>query len=108
MLPAAAQNVNAKPEERRSSDLRAPLPDSWAGPPQRHAAAAGPPLEFLDEETGFYTGAALAEFIRYEIDGAAQPDRNELYVTPLCLAAVAVDVPGDPLGDTHRRARDAA
>ncbi len=65
------------------------------------------PFEFLDAGTGFYTSAALAEFIQYEIDGAAQTDRNELYITPLCLAAVAVDVPGAD-ADVKSHARDAA
>lgn len=77
--------------ERRSSDLREPLPETYRGPGHRRSQAAIGPIRLFDAETGFYTLPALAEFIQYEIDGSAQTMRNELYVTPLCLAAVAFE-----------------
>jgi hypothetical protein len=80
-----------KSVERRSADLRAPLPKTYKGPGESGGQAAKGPVRLLDPDTGFYTRAALAAFIQYEIDGSAQTMRNELYVTPLCLAAVAFE-----------------
>jgi len=77
--------------ERRSADLREPLPETYRGPGDRRSQPDKGPIRLFDADTGFYTWPALAEFIQYEIDGSAQTMRNELYVTPLCLAAVAFD-----------------
>jgi hypothetical protein len=84
--------------ERRTSELREPLPETYRGPGDRRSQAAAGPIRLFDAETGFYTRPALAEFIQYEIDGSAQTMRNELYVTPLCLVAVALEgTPGAQL-----------
>jgi hypothetical protein len=84
--------------DRRSTKLKAPLPKSYQGPGDQPIAKGmgaarprGSTFRLRDPDTGFYTRPALAEFIQYEIDGSAQTMRNELYVTPLCLAAVAFE-----------------
>ncbi len=51
----------------------------------------GNPNVLRDPRTGFYTMAALHEFIRYEIDGGAQTERNERFVSPLCAVAISID-----------------
>ena len=80
--------------ERRSTELRAPLPAGFRRPAQdERTQRAAPQIRLFDAETGFYTMPALAEFIQYEIDGSAQTLRNELYITPLCVAAIAVGLP---------------
>jgi hypothetical protein len=83
-------------ERRRSGEHTRPLPREF----ERIDRTKRPPDEpepLLDPETGFFTMSTLAEFIQYEIDGSAQTLRNELHITPLCLAAVEVvggpDVP---------------
>jgi GGDEF domain-containing protein len=48
-------------------------------------------LQLRDPKTGLYTVAALAEFIRYEIDGGAQTAVNESFVTPVCAVAISLD-----------------
>jgi GGDEF domain-containing protein len=47
-----------------------------------------------DPRSGLYTLAAIREFIRYEIDGGAQTEVNERFVTPVCAVAMAVDALG--------------
>jgi GGDEF domain-containing protein len=56
-----------------------------------------------DPATGFFTMAALHEFIRYEIDGGAQTERHEQFVTPVCVVAIAVDGVGSV---PHRAAQE--
>ena len=82
----------SRKSDRRSTELRAPLPKSYKGPGE--ASASRGAVQLRDPETGFYTRPALAEFIQYEIDGSAQTMLNDLYVTPLCLAAVAFEGAG--------------
>lgn len=82
----------SKSGDRRSTELRAPLPRSYKGPGEPRSTRGA--VQLRDPETGFYTRPALAEFIQYEIDGSAQTMLNELYVTPLCLAAVAFEGAG--------------
>lgn len=77
-----------KSTDRRAAELK-PLPKSYKGPGESKGT-----VRLRDPETGFYTRPALAEFIQYEIDGSAQTMMNELYVTPLCLAAVAFEGTG--------------
>lgn len=77
--------------EHRSSELRLPLPETYRGIGDRRSLAEVGQVRLYDAATGFYTMPALAEFIQYEIDGSAQTLHNELYVTPLCLAAIEVD-----------------
>jgi hypothetical protein len=80
----------SKSSERRSTELK-PLPKTYRAGERRSTRGA---VQLRDPETGFYTRPALAEFIQYEIDGSAQTMLNELYVTPLCLAAVHVEGSG--------------
>lgn len=77
--------------ERRSSELRMPLPAGYGGMADRRSLPAVGHARLFDAATGFYTMPALLEFIQYEIDGSAQTLRNELYVTPLCAVAIEVD-----------------
>jgi len=65
-------------------------------PPQRVAAPLSGPAAtgsnlLKDPRTGVYNMLALHELLQYEIDGGAQTEANELFVTPLCLAAIAID-----------------
>jgi GGDEF domain-containing protein len=80
-----------KSTERRAAELK-PLPKSYKGTGEQKIVKGT--VRLRDPETGFYTRPALAEFIQYEIDGSAQTMMNELYVTPLCLAAVAFEGTG--------------
>src|SRR5437899_11028803 len=93
-----------KQVERRAAELREPLPESYVGTGDRKSQGKGAPIRLFDAETGFYTRPALAEFIQYEIDGSAQTMLNELYVTPLCLAAVSFDIDGAPGKDERAAA----
>jgi len=81
-------------ERRRSGEHGVPLPKVYTGldKPRKSTTMNG---MLLDPETGFFTMPTLTEFIQYEIDGSAQTLRNELHVTPLCLAAVDVGQPPD-------------
>ena len=79
-------------ERRRSGEHSRPLPKDFERL-DRTRRGADEPEPLLDPETGFFTMSTLAEFIQYEIDGSAQTLRNELHVTPLCLAAVDVALP---------------
>jgi len=78
-------------KDRRAAELK-PLPRTYKGTGER-ASGLGT-VRLRDPETGLYTPTALAEFIQYEIDGSAQTMLNDLYVTPLCLAAVAFEGTG--------------
>lgn len=89
--------------ERRSSELRLPLPETYRGIGDRRSLAEVGQVRLYDAATGFYTMPALAEFIQYEIDGSAQTLRNELYVTPLCLVAIEVDGASKRLEEEERR-----
>jgi GGDEF domain-containing protein len=80
-------------ERRRSGEHTRPLPKDFERLDRRRRAPGEEPEPLLDAETGFFTMTTLAEFIQYEIDGSAQTLRNELHVTPLCLAAVDVAPP---------------
>ncbi len=91
-----------KSAERRSADLRAVLPKTYQGPGERGSQDIEDPVRLLDPDTGFYTRPALAAFIQYEIDGSAQTMMNELYVTPLCLAAVAFEEAPGKKGEDER------
>lgn len=77
-------------ERRRSGEHSRPLPKDFQRLDKKARVAAPGGEALLDPGTGFFTMSTLAEFIQYEIDGSAQTLRNELHVTPLCLAAVEV------------------
>src|SRR5437899_10214551 len=81
----------ARKSDGRSADVRALLPKSYKGQGTRGEAGIGP-VPLRDPHTGFYSRAALTEFIQYDIDGAAQMMLNESWVTPLCLAAVSFEL----------------
>ncbi|MBI4421292.1 MAG: GGDEF domain-containing protein [Gemmatimonadetes bacterium] len=74
-------------KERRSQPKAERLPKDYKGA----AEPAAPPALVLDPKTGLYTMLALQEFILYEIDGGAQTEQHERFVTPLCVAAIAID-----------------
>jgi len=90
-------------ERRRTGAQGMPVPEGYQVPArdQRTAPAAGQ-IRLFDADTGFYTMPALHEFIQYEIDGSAQTLRNELYITPLCVAAVEVAPPHGVKDDLQR------
>lgn len=73
----------AKFKERRASPKTGKASD--APPPKRTA-----PLVLMDA-AGFHTMDAIREFIQYDLDGGAQTEWNERFVTPLCIAAISVD-----------------
>ena len=89
--------------ERRRTGAGIPAPEGYQLPDRdgRPAPVAGH-LRLFDADTGFYTMPALHEFIQYEIDGSAQTMRNELYVTPLCVAAIHVATPHGVKDDLQR------
>jgi GGDEF domain-containing protein len=73
-------------KERRKT----PPPGAISAPPKAAAGAAGA-LLMRDTRTGLYSLEAIQEFIRYEIDGGAQTEVNERFVTPVCAVAIALD-----------------
>lgn len=91
-------------ERRRSGEHSRPLPKEFERL-DRTKRTADEPEPLLDPETGFFTMSTLAEFIQYEIDGSAQTLRNELHVTPLCLAAVDVALANGADEATRERLR---
>ena len=81
-------------DRRRSGEQPQPLARDYEGKARGRVSVRSGTERLLDPETGFFTMPTLYEFIQYEIDGSAQTLRNELHVTPLCLAAL--DVGGAP------------
>ena len=76
-------------KERRRSPPPEPLSTEFG---QGTDAETSPSHDLIrDPRTGLYTMRALYEFIRYEIDGGAQTERNERFVTPVCVVAIGVD-----------------
>lgn len=76
----------AKFKERRAS----PKGGRVSGPVG--APARGKPLAGgMRDAAGFHTMEAVREFIQYDLDGGAQTEWNERFVTPLCMAVVGVD-----------------
>lgn len=59
--------------------------------PPRGGAGPADAIVMRDPRTGLYTLSALREFIQYEIDGGAQTEVNERFVTPVCAVAIALD-----------------
>jgi diguanylate cyclase (GGDEF)-like protein len=86
-------------KERRSTPPPEPL-----APEFRQAAGGREANQLKDPWTGLYTMATLLEFIRYEIDGGAQTERNERFVTPVCAVAIGVDALSS-IKDESARAR---
>ena len=73
-------------KERRNTPPPEPL-----APEFKQAGGGREANQLKDPWTGLYTMATLLEFIRYEIDGGAQTERNERFVTPVCAVAIGVD-----------------
>lgn len=96
--------MEPKPAERRSSDLRMPLPAAYERLGDRRSRAESSRAKLFEAGGGFYSVEAIAEFIQYEIDGSAQTTRNELFVTPLCLVAIEVDALPGCRDEAQRRA----
>lgn len=88
-------------ERRRTGEHPRPLGKDYEAMVRGRVSTRDGTDKLLDPETGFFTMPTLYEFIQYEIDGSAQTLRNELHVTPLCLAAI--DVSGAPDVDEVRR-----
>jgi GGDEF domain-containing protein len=90
-------------DRRRTGAQGMPVPEGYQLPERngRPAADAGQ-IRLFDADTGFYTMPALYEFIQYEIDGSAQTLRNELYITPLCIAAIDITPPHGVKDDLQR------
>ena len=73
--------------KRRSHLKPEPLGKEFKAPEQ----LSPPPALLRDPKTGFYTMLTIGEFILYEIDGGAQTEQHERFVTPLCVAAISLD-----------------
>lgn len=89
-------------ERRRTGAVGMPVPEGYEVPSRDRRSAPAGHVRLFDIDTGFYTMPALHEFIRYEMDGSAQTLRNELYITPLCLAAIEVAPPHGVKDDLQR------
>ena len=74
----------AKFKERRSSPKVGRVPTAAV-----EKAAAAPAT--LKDAAGFHTMDTIREFIQYDLDGGAQTEWNERFVTPLCMAVISVD-----------------
>ena len=77
-------------ERRRTGEHPQPMGKDYEALVRGRVSTRSETDRLLDPETGFFTMPTLYEFIQYEIDGSAQTLRNELHVTPLCLAAINV------------------
>jgi GGDEF domain-containing protein len=77
-------------KERRKT----PPPAAIPAPPRVAAPTGDLSRPVRDPRTGLYSLDALEEFIRYEIDGGAQTEINERFVTPVCAVAIAIDALG--------------
>lgn len=73
-------------QERRGT----PSPGQLHPAYQDRAGRTSDPI--YDPATGLHSLTALYEFIQYEIDGGAQTERHERFVTPLCVAAITADI----------------
>lgn len=76
-------------KERRKPPAPEPLPAGFAEVAGKRERRNSGPVR--DPATGLYTMTALQEFIRYEIDGGSQTERNERFVTPVCAVAISLD-----------------
>ena len=86
-------------KERRKTPPSGPIP----APSRAPRLTVPVVIEVRDPRTGLYSLEAIREFIRYEIDGGAQTEVNERFVTPVCAVAIAVDA----LAATPKASRDA-
>jgi GGDEF domain-containing protein len=78
-------------KDRRKTPPPEPLPPEFEKSGKEGAAGIPGAHLLRDPRTGIYTMVALLEFIRYEIDGGTQTERNEQFVSPLCIAAISLD-----------------
>jgi GGDEF domain-containing protein len=81
--------VTPKFKDRRSSPRAGKVPLEPPPPAPRQAGPAGPGS--VRDAAGFHTMEAVREFIQYDLDGGAQTEWNERFVTPLCMAVVGID-----------------